>query len=793
MAPLFLQRVETIYSLAQLSEAPDLRPSPHAASLGAALSDPDLPISDVPSSRLPIYRYVRSHGRFGAGDRGAGDGTSVSAAAAEGRRAPLRRRSLSAVGTRSFGSLTNLEAVLAGRAASQAAREELLHGTGDGQHAGTPDAPADPTFPGEARSSPQCAPSPSVAPAPVPPLPPSSPALANGASPSRPPRPRSSAGFARAASPAAAGSGSSPPPPLGVPAPLALPPLGSRTALDNLILTEWESRARKGLFRYDVRECRTKLLPGSFRFVAQLNPGRLSQKRPSQVRIDAVDQIWDSSKFNFTKARQEELLFAFQGVEEEEDSEEGGDREAEGEEGEDYVEIPDLDEEEQDEEEEGREGGEEGEEQGEIQELNGKCGGGAQKPNGACGGGEMGLKGGWEGGSRGGRAEGPMRRSSGDLSGDPPSRPPSGSSGSSGPNIPDFGDLGPEPADPSARSPSPPPSGPLSPSLASATPFASLSSAPPFPRPRAPVATSLRSSASRDSFASSSRPPRSAPINLVLINVSPIEYGHVLLVPDALSARPQRAERMGVSLAARLSAVVRNPYFKVGFNSLGAYGTVNHLHYQAYYLPSPMPAELAPTVEVDQAWKEYREGRGRAPADAPPAPRLPAGVQMHLVLGYPVRGVVLQLEETERTKVDDADEPCGADGARPQAAAPPLSGSDPCALLGSLVGDAARRLAALGIPHNLFIADAGKRIFLFPNVYSRRKAAGTVPPRLEAMGIDPACWEIAGHIICKRQEDYETMTQEDAWNLLACASLGEDDFFQAISAAFGNGTVAQER
>lgn len=42
--------------------------------------------------------------------------------------------------------------------------------------------------------------------------------------------------------------------------------------------------------------------------------------------------------------------------------------------------------------------------------------------------------------------------------------------------------------------------------------------------------------------------------------------------------------------------------------------------------------------------------------------------------------------------------------------------------------------------------------------------------------VDPAAWEIAGHIVLKRQEDYEAVTQESAWRLLELASCSEERF-----------------
>ena len=82
--------------------------------------------------------------------------------------------------------------------------------------------------------------------------------------------------------------------------------------LDALLLGEWEDRAEAGLFRYDVTACPTKLVPGSYGFIAQCNEGRLSKKRPTEFSIDQVAQDFDAGKFNFTKALQKEVLFAFE-------------------------------------------------------------------------------------------------------------------------------------------------------------------------------------------------------------------------------------------------------------------------------------------------------------------------------------------------------------------------------------------------------------------------------------------------------------------------------------------------
>lgn len=61
-------------------------------------------------------------------------------------------------------------------------------------------------------------------------------------------------------------------------------------------------------------------------------------------------------------------------------------------------------------------------------------------------------------------------------------------------------------------------------------------------------------------------------------------------------------------------------------------------------------------------------------------------------------------------------------------------------------------------------------------------------PELLDTQVNPAVWEISGHIVLKRKEDYEDASEENAWRLLAEVSLSEERFqevnaliFEAIS------------
>jgi GDP-L-galactose phosphorylase len=46
--------------------------------------------------------------------------------------------------------------------------------------------------------------------------------------------------------------------------------------------------AAQGLFKYGVSACPTRVLPGVFGFIGQLNEGRWTKHRPTEFRLDEV-------------------------------------------------------------------------------------------------------------------------------------------------------------------------------------------------------------------------------------------------------------------------------------------------------------------------------------------------------------------------------------------------------------------------------------------------------------------------------------------------------------------------
>jgi len=221
--------------------------------------------------------------------------------------------------------------------------------------------------------------------------------------------------------------------------------------------------------------------------------------------------------------------------------------------------------------------------------------------------------------------------------------------------------------------------------------------------------------------------------SLVLINVSPIEYGHVLLCPWVLNRIPQLVDPANLLLALHFANESANPCMRLGYNSLGAYGTINHMHYQAYYMQHAFPVELAETVDLCQP--EHADDYQ---------------VSVQEVTGYPARCLVFEVNDCLEALAD-------------------------------VVGRLCQELAARNVPHNLLICDTGHRVFLFPNNFSAQQARGRVPEDVLDTGVNPACFEIAGHMVMKRRQDYEDLDEAACERLLAPCSFPAP-VFDAVAA-----------
>jgi GDP-D-glucose phosphorylase len=77
---------------------------------------------------------------------------------------------------------------------------------------------------------------------------------------------------------------------------------------DRLLLSSWEKAMRDGVFRYDLTEVATRIVPGRYGIVAMNNPKRFSHRRPP-ADMQCLVQPFDPNQFNFNRVKPQEVLF----------------------------------------------------------------------------------------------------------------------------------------------------------------------------------------------------------------------------------------------------------------------------------------------------------------------------------------------------------------------------------------------------------------------------------------------------------------------------------------------------
>jgi GDP-L-galactose phosphorylase len=83
--------------------------------------------------------------------------------------------------------------------------------------------------------------------------------------------------------------------------------------------------------------------------------------------------------------------------------------------------------------------------------------------------------------------------------------------------------------------------------------------------------------------------------------------------------------------------------------------------------------------------------------------------------------------------------------------------------------------------------------------YAEKQALGDVSAELLDTQVNPAVWEISGHMVLKRKKDFDEASEANAWRLLAEVSLSEERFeevnahiFQAITSVEIDVTVTPQ-
>ncbi|PKA61980.1 GDP-L-galactose phosphorylase 1 [Apostasia shenzhenica] len=83
---------------------------------------------------------------------------------------------------------------------------------------------------------------------------------------------------------------------------------GGQSLLDSLILSQWEERAWKGQFSYDITSCATKIIEGGLKLTAQLNE-KWNSKFFTEFEKKAFQPSGGVIKPCYVKANKEDILF----------------------------------------------------------------------------------------------------------------------------------------------------------------------------------------------------------------------------------------------------------------------------------------------------------------------------------------------------------------------------------------------------------------------------------------------------------------------------------------------------
>jgi GDP-L-galactose phosphorylase len=75
--------------------------------------------------------------------------------------------------------------------------------------------------------------------------------------------------------------------------------------------------------------------------------------------------------------------------------------------------------------------------------------------------------------------------------------------------------------------------------------------------------------------------------------------------------------------------------------------------------------------------------------------------------------------------------------------------------------------------------------------YAEKQALGEVSQELLDTQVNPAVWEISGHIVLKQRNDYENASEASAWRLLAEVSLSEARFEEVKAYIFDAAGLVQ--
>jgi len=269
----------------------------------------------------------------------------------------------------------------------------------------------------------------------------------------------------------------------------------------------------------------------------------------------------------------------------------------------------------------------------------------------------------------------------------------------------------------------------------------------------------------------------------ILVNVSPLMYGHGLLIPYSEKCLPQQLTGEAIDLAVRLlrrdmdhaaaasqqdeslpkitnanaNSATSSDEFCIGFNSLGAFSSVNHLHLHVLY-----PSELDHAARGERLFPDGRNG----------FPIAYAPVRRNVATQY--RGGPCRVDELNWTV------PCFSFQTATTTASD--GNEDDDRHLSRAVASFVQYLHHRRIPHNvLFLqernTDAAIRCIVIPRQHQDNFDA-------DRHGFNAALGEISGMLIARTRADFDAFRETDIVEQLrthvACDERDLEDIYEEL-------------
>ena len=215
-------------------------------------------------------------------------------------------------------------------------------------------------------------------------------------------------------------------------------------------------------------------------------------------------------------------------------------------------------------------------------------------------------------------------------------------------------------------------------------------------------------------------------------NISPIMGAHGLFVPEISACNAQVLTPGHLTTALRVMALSKRSDFHLGFNSLAAWASVNHLHFHATYISDAFPEDGRFAVERSATTMLQSAA---LPASPVPAPSSDDNSSAAESIDYATGDAVLAVEELSgwplggfRFSLRYAASPSTAPDASSAPAAAPAAQSEHlsslpappprhAAALGAAAGAVVAHMTSHDIAHNLLLADRGASVYLLPRAH----------------------------------------------------------------------------